>query len=162
MVGLKHFQNKAHSNMCMKPKRVCERHGMVLLCGLVPGQAFSSKWLTLGSVKRWCICGLSSSLLHSFNPRDDLLKATFLFASCIFLYLIPRACNWQATLRNQPDKRSFFLLMCVSVNMCVPGGGRPGQKWLIILTNIWIFTSSTAQVSLNTSKQCLQFVSLGI
>lgn len=126
---------------------VWEHHGMVVLCGLVLGQNFSLKWLTLGFVKRWCICGFSTLLFHSFNPKDDLLKATFLFTPPpFFLYLILHACNWQATLRNQPNKRHFFLLMCVYLNMCVPGGGRQGQKWLIILTNIWIFTSSTPQV----------------
>lgn len=31
---------------------VFERRGMVLLCGLVPGQAFSLKLLMLGFVKR--------------------------------------------------------------------------------------------------------------
>lgn len=93
---------------------VCERHGMVLLCGLVPSQIFSSKWLTLGFVKRWCICGLSSLLVHSFKPKDDLHMVTFLFASCMFPYLILHAFNWQATLRNQPDKRYFF-----SVNVCL-------------------------------------------
>lgn len=122
----------------------CGHHGMVLLCGLVPGQTFSLKWLTLGFVKRWCICGFSSLLFHFFSPKDDSFKTTFLFAPCIFHYLIRHACNWQATLRNQPHRRNFFFV-CMWVRVCIKGG-RPGQKWPIILINIWIFTSSMPQV----------------
>lgn len=148
MVSLKHFQNKAHSNMCIKLKRdwgVCEHHGMVLLCGLVHGQTFSLKWLTLAFVKRWCVCGPSSLLFHSLITMDDLLKATFLL--CMLPYLIPHACIIDRPFYAIGLTKEMSFCSCVYKWMCVClGGCRPGQKWLIILTNIWIFTSSTPQV----------------
>lgn len=70
MVGWpKAFPKQSPFKHVHEAKGECEHHGMVLLCGLVPGQVFSSWWLTLSFVKRWCICGFTSLLLHSFNPQ---------------------------------------------------------------------------------------------
>ena len=160
MVDLKRFQNKApfkhvHETKERLRRGVCEHHGMVLLCGLVPCQAFSSKWLTLGFVKRWCICGFSSPQFHSFGwfTRDfiSLLHIPPSDSSCFVTHGPPCTIN--------PTKE-IFLLMCVYVIVCLGAAGWV-KKWLITLANIWIFTSSTPQVFFK-HRQTMSSICFGI